>query len=258
MLKRDVIIKFIYDYFGKELLKEAAYKEEFANGVQILGGMEVNKVVLGASLNEDFLEEAIKQGSNFCIFHHGFDHRVYKGRYPLSTQKRLKLIFNHELTIMGFHYILDSHPKIGNNATIIKKLGGKIVDRIYEDYGWIAKFDKARDVQFLAKKCSEIFEHDVFAVYTGPKLVKTIGVVSGAGKPYAQHIAEMEEKGVELFISGETSESVPNRMKESGINYFACGHYATEVFGVQELGKVIKSHFKEKLEVEFIEIPNPV
>ena len=47
-------------------------------------------------------------------------------------------------------------------------------------------------------------------------------------------------------------------MKESEINYFACGHYATEVFGVQELGKVIKSRFKDKLEVEFIDIPNPI
>ena len=63
-------------------------------------------------------------------------------------------------------------------------------------------------------------EHDVFAVYTGPKSIKTIGVVSGAGKPYAAEQAEMEEKGVELYISGETSESIPNKMKEAGINYF--------------------------------------
>ncbi|MFH2061392.1 MAG: Nif3-like dinuclear metal center hexameric protein, partial [Candidatus Beckwithbacteria bacterium] len=83
-------------------------------------------------------------------------------------------------------------------------------------------------------------------------------VVSGGGKPYAEHLAEMEEKGVELFISGESSESIPHKMKESKINYFAGGHYATEVFGVQELGKRIKEHFKEKLKVEFIDIPNEI
>ena len=71
-------------------------------------------------------------------------------------------------------------------------------------------------------------------------------------------IAEMETKGVQLYISGETSEWLIHQMKESEINYFCGGHYATEVFGVQELGKVIKKHFGDKLEVEFIDIPNPI
>jgi putative NIF3 family GTP cyclohydrolase 1 type 2 len=68
----------------------------------------------------------------------------------------------------------------------------------------------------------------------------------------------MEEKGVELFITGESSESIPYKMKESEINYFVCGHYATEVFGVQELGKKIKSQFKDKIKVEFLDIKNPI
>ena len=67
----------------------------------------------------------------------------------------------------------------------------------------------------------------------------------------------MEQKGVELFITGETSESVPYKMKDSGINYFVCGHYATEAFGVQELGKRIEAHFQDKIKVEFIDVPNP-
>ena len=44
--------------------------------------------------------------------------------------------------------------------------------------------------------------------------------------------------------------------KDAGFNYFAAGHYATEVFGVQELGKKLKAHYKDQLEVEFIDIPN--
>jgi len=110
----------------------------------------------------------------------------------------------------------------------------------------------------LRPLCAQLFEHDVFAVLSGPQKATTIGVVSGGGKPNAEHLTEMEHKGVELFITGETSESIPHKMKESQINYFACGHYATEVFGVQELGKTIKAHFKNKLEVEFIDIPNQI
>jgi len=93
---------------------------------------------------------------------------------------------------------------------------------------------------------------------TGPEKVTTIGVASGAAKPEAGEIAEMETKGVELFISGETSEWIVNQMKESNINYFCGGHYATEKFGVQELGKKIKEKFKDQVKVEFIDIPNEI
>lgn len=258
MIKRDLLIEFIIGFFGKELLKIAAAKDELANGVQILGGEFVKKVALGVSLNEDFLSEAIQAGANFCIFHHGLDTKVYKDRYSLASQKRLRLIFNNNLTIAGFHYVLDAHPEIGNNATIIKNLGAQITDTLFDEWGYVAQFSKPQAVKDLAVGCSKLFEHDVFAVYCGPETVKTIGVVSGAGKPYVERLAELEAKRVELFLSGETSESIPNKMKESEINYFACGHYATEVFGVQELGKVIKSHFQDKLEVEFIDIPNPI
>ncbi len=258
MVKRDEIINFIYSYFGKEFLDQCLQNDELANGVQILGSDKVDKVTLGVSLNEDFLKEAVKFGSNFCIFHHGLDFRTFKSRLPLYTQKRLKIIYQNQMTIMGFHYALDAHPKIGNNASIINKLGVKIKQSLWEEWGYVAEFNKPQDVKKLADKCSEIFEHDVLAIYTGPKNVKTIGVVSGGAKPYAAEIAEMEAKGVELFISGETSESTPHKMKESGINYFVCGHYATEQFGVQELGKVIKKEFKNRINVEFLDIPNPV
>ena len=256
MVKRDELIKFIYQTIGRDLLAKAFKIDEVANGIQILGKEQVNKVVLGTSLNEEFLKEAVRRGADFCIFHHGLDPRTIKSRFPIYLQKRLRTIFQNNLTIIGLHYALDAHPLIGNNATIIKKLGAKITDSLYEEWGFVARFPKVQDVRKLRHKCQKLFNHSVLAFFAGPTKVKTIGVVSGAGVPHAQHLSEMEDKGVELFISGETHESVPHKMKESGINYFVCGHYATEVFGVQELGKKIKSRFGNKVKVEFIDIPN--
>ena len=258
MINRDNLIKDINGVIGLDLLEKALQKDELANGVQVLGGENVKKVTLGVSLNEEFLKLAVKSGSNFCIFHHGYDVRTYKSRLPLTSQKRLKLIFKNEITVMGFHYALDAHPTIGNNAMIIKKLGAKIKEPFWDEWGYTATFEKLQDVHDLAHKCEEIFDHDIFVVDGGPHKVKTIGVVSGGAKPYAEHIAEMEAKGVELFITGEANESSPHKMQESGINYFVCGHYATEKFGVQELGKKIKSHFKNNVGVEFIDIENPI
>jgi len=258
MIKRDDLIKEINSIIGKETLEKAEKKDELANGIQFYGNENVEKLTLGVSLNKDFLKEAVRIGSNFCIFHHGFDPKTYKSRYSLASQKRLNIIIKNNLTIAGYHYALDAHPTIGNNVTIAKLLDAKIKESLMEEWGYTAEFSTPQDVKKLAEKCSRIFEHDTLAIYTGPEKVKTIGIISGGGKPYDQHLAEMTDKGVELFISGESSESVPHKMKEMEINYFACGHYATEVFGVQELGKKLKTKFKNKLEIEFIDIHNPL
>ena len=72
MVKRDELIKFVYQTIGEDLLKKALEKDEIANGVQFLGAQTVSKVALGVSCSEDFLLEAVKTQAQFCIFHHNF------------------------------------------------------------------------------------------------------------------------------------------------------------------------------------------
>ncbi|HBU21868.1 TPA: hypothetical protein DEB02_02910, partial [Candidatus Beckwithbacteria bacterium] len=87
MIKRDELTKFIYQTIGEGLMTKALEKDEVANGVQFLGGEEVKKVALGVSLNEDWLKEAAKAGAQYCVFHHGFDTRTWKSRFPTFGQK---------------------------------------------------------------------------------------------------------------------------------------------------------------------------
>jgi putative NIF3 family GTP cyclohydrolase 1 type 2 len=108
----------------------------------------------------------------------------------------------------------------------------------------------------LAQKLSELTSHDIFTVYGGPEMVKRIGVCSGGCKPYDRELWEIIDKQIDAHIAGEIIEASVGQAQGVGYNYYACGHYATEVYGVQELGKRIKAHFKNKLEVEFIDIPN--
>ncbi|MFH2018997.1 MAG: Nif3-like dinuclear metal center hexameric protein, partial [bacterium] len=128
----------------------------------------------------------------------------------------------------------------------------------FETWGWVGEFEKAMDVEDLAKLCAGIFDHDIFAVYGGSKKIKRIGVCLGGAKPVGSEIHEIQEKNIDLHLTGEISEGGPAIARECGYNYFAAGHYATEVFGVQELGKKLKAHYKDKLEIEFIDLPNPL
>lgn len=260
MVKRDVLINFIHDTLGRDLLDKVQTFDRSANGVQVHGKDEVNKVVLGVSANLNFLKEAVASGADFTLTHHGLnlsDKYVYNARLDPAAQARLRFVFQENLTVAGYHATLDIHPELGNNATIIKLIGAKRLDIPYhEGWGWVGEFTESQDVEELAEKCSKLFEHDVFAVYGGPRKVKRIGVCSGGAKPVGETLFEILEKNIDLHIAGEIVEGGDALAMESGFNYFACGHYATEVFGVQELGKAIKSQFKDKLEVEFIDIPS--
>ena len=258
-MKLTQLKNFLDQYFGEELIAKARAKDEhMPNGLQWQGKEEIEKVVLGVSANQEFFEEAVRIEADALIVHHGMAIDVAYNLFSPSLQKRLRVLTENNLSLFGYHYILDSHPVIGNNALIIKKLGAKKTETtIYDGWGWIGTFGQPQDISELVKKCTTLFSHDILLVKGAKKSVKRIGVVSGRGVPFALVKRELTEKGIELYLTGEISEWNPQEFKELGITYLACGHYATEVFGVQELGLVIKKEFP-KLEVEFLDIPNPI
>ncbi|MFC1653682.1 Nif3-like dinuclear metal center hexameric protein [Patescibacteria group bacterium] len=137
MIKRDELINFIHNQaIGGELISSAQKIDNSANGVQIIGSEKVEKVVVGVSINMDLLTEAVKSGSQFCIAHHGLglnDKYVFNSRLNPAIQSQLKFALENNLSIAGYHYVLDNHPVIGNNAVIIDKLGAKKTEENYFD-----------------------------------------------------------------------------------------------------------------------------
>lgn len=258
MITRDKLTEYIEQVIGTDLLIKARQIDPLmANGVQFHGSEKVHKVALGVSLNSEFLRAAVEAEAQYCIFHHGFDSRTVGASYSQGAQARLRLIVQNNLTIAGYHYALDAQADFGNNATIANLLGAKITGTL-DEWGFVAQLSEPMTLDALTAQCSKIFAHDILMTKGATKQVQTLGIVSGAGKPYHANIEEMHHKGVELYISGESSESRLHAMQEEGISYLLAGHYATEVFGVQELGKKLKAHYKDKLDVEFIDIPNPL
>jgi putative NIF3 family GTP cyclohydrolase 1 type 2 len=61
---------------------------------------------------------------------------------------------------------------------------------------------------------------------------------------------------VDAYISGEISERTYYQAKELGLDYFACGHHATERDGIKALGEHLAQHFG--VEHAFIDSDNPI
>lgn len=260
MVLRDELINHIETVIGRDLITKARLKDSYANGVQIHGANEVNKLALGVTMTYDFLKESVASGAEFCLTHHGLDltsHNILASRLHAGTQAELRYIFDHNLTIAGYHYSLDAQSEFGNNATMIHELGAiKSDETFFDEWGYVATFNTPIKAVELAEKIAMITSHDVFSVYGGSEYITRLGVCSGGAKPYDRTLWEIIDKKLDAIVSGEIIEASIGQAKGVGYNYFAAGHYATEVFGVQELGKRLKSYFGDKLEVEFIDIPN--
>ena len=68
-------------------------------------------------------------------------------------------------------------------------------------------------------------------------------------------IDKAQTRGVDAYLSGEISEPTTHFARETGMHYFACGHHATERYGVQALGQWLNERFG--VEHIFIDIDNP-
>lgn len=255
MITLEELNYFFYAYFGEEFVQKAAEKDEFANGLQIAGKREITKIAFGVSLTEEFLKKAVRWGADAVVLHHGFDPKTFRARFPLPAQKRLRLIFKNDISVFGFHYLLDAHPEIGNSALIIKKLGAEIEDRFFNEWGYTGVFKNGQPIEKLVLACQKLFGRDMLVFFAGPKNIKRIGVATGAAKPYPMHLEEMLDRQVDLYISGETSEGKPDLMQEIGVNYFVCGHYATEVFAVKKLQELVDERLRVK--TKFFQASHP-
>lgn len=257
MVHRDELTSFITQTLGIDLLAKAAEIDTMPNGVQIHGADQVNKVALGVSASPECIRLAIDRDAQYLIVHHGLHSEyIVRGRFDLY-QNRLKLIFKHNLSLAGYHYTLDAHPTLGNNAVILDRLGAKRLDETYfETWGWIGEFSKPINLTSLIKTAEKLFGHPVYAHAQGTDLIKRLGVCSGGAVPRpAQWFSALIDANVDLHLTGETKESVDAYLSEINKNYLACGHYATETFGVKALGEVIQDHFGTRLKVEFIDVP---
>jgi len=61
--------------------------------------------------------------------------------------------------------------------------------------------------------------------------------------------------GADAFVTGEISEPQAHYARECGVSYLACGHHASERFGVQAVAAQVAAD--SGLEHVFIDIDNP-
>lgn len=218
------------------------------NGLQVANNGKVTKI--GAAVDAGLVpfQKAIEAKLDFLIVHHGL---FWNPPIPITgvNYEKVKALIEGNLAVYGSHLPLDGHPEIGNNALIAKALGLKQLDWFLEyqgnKIGLIAEACGNREE--LKSKLRGLFPGTFTAIEYGSAAPKKVAISSGSGNSV---VGELLKAGVDTLVTGELRQHHFNMAQELKLNLYACGHYATEVFGVQALAKEVAEKFK--LPYEFI------
>ena len=255
--------------FCDEYLSAAAFKDYAPNGLQVDGGRPIQRIVTGVTACEALIDAAIADKADAILVHHGY---FWKGEpAPITGMKgqRIRKLMQHGISLIGYHLPLDAHPRIGNNAKLAEQLDMSIIGALYptesHPVGNIATCTP-QNAQSLITQIIDALGRlplHISAHYQtsdsnqsdtqNNRLIERVGICTGGAQDMIEQAALM---GCDAFISGEISERTTHIARELGIDYFACGHHATERGGIQALGDIIAQQFG--LPVTFIDIDNPV
>lgn len=251
-----VLLKELADYLSSYL--EIARGGDYApNGLQVEGRAEINKLAIGVSACLELFERARSGGADACLVHHGI---FWRGQSSVLTgvqYRRVRALIESEISLLAYHLPLDAHPEVGNNAVAARELGltelAPFARHEGIDIGVVGHFPQALAAIALVDQVEALLGQKPLAFLSGRDPISTLAIVSGAAEgDFREAIA----LGIDAFLTGESSEWVMNLARESGTHFLAGGHYATERLGVQALGQHLAKRFD--LEVEFIDIPNPI
>ena len=240
-----------------QTLKSSEFKDYAPNGLQIEGKTEVRKILAAVTASQDAIDAAIRENADLLLVHHGY---FWKGEaYPITGMrgKRIKSLIQHDISLLAYHLPLDSHPSLGNNAAIADLLKLERIEALdpseRHPIGNIGYLNQPMPVEEFKKFVSEKLKFDVTHLPADKNMIEKVGFCTGGAQDF---IVKAAEQGCDAYISGEVSERTFYEAKELGIHYFACGHHATERYGVQRLGQAISEQFD--IEYVYFELNNPI
>ncbi|MFI4962348.1 MAG: Nif3-like dinuclear metal center hexameric protein [Legionellales bacterium] len=252
MIEANTLKGYLHNYLQCEL-----YVDYAPNGLQVQGKSEIARICTAVTASDAVISEALSWGADALLVHHGY---FWKGEDPVITgmkRQRLAKLLSNDINLFAYHLPLDCHIQLGNNAclgTLFK------VDSVRMHK--VNRVDNLLWSGMLAKPLSA----EQFGVFLETQLGRKPLHISGHNKPI-HHIAwcsggaqdfivEAHQLGVDAFISGEVSERTYYQAKELGIDYYSCGHHATERYGIQALGNHLSQLYQ--LDHKFLDSANPV
>lgn len=247
-------LKELVDYCDQRT-RRTAFKDAPGafNGLQVANNGRVTRIGAAVDAGVAPFQKAVAAGVDFLLVHHGM---YWDMPRPLAgaAYERVATLIHGNCALYSSHLPLDAHPEIGNNVLLARQLNLEptrpFLVRDGEPTGWIARCGGSRTA--LKQQLAEHYLR-IVSVECGSEHPEAIAFCSGSGN---SALPEMLHEGVDTLVTGELREEWFNFAQENRLNLFLCGHYATEVHGVQALARELSAKFS--LPWEFIPTENPL
>lgn len=236
-----------------QLLDAGRFGDYGPNGLQVEGRDEVVKIVSGVTASLALIEAAIAAEADAILVHHGLFWKGHDGRVTGWLKNRLERLLFSRMSLIAYHLPLDAHAELGNNAQFGARL--KLVAEARfgdQDLGFIgAPVQPLTPAALAALLQFRLGRAPVCVEGDGRPIRRVAWCTGGAQGMFEAAIAA----GADAYITGEISEPQAHYARETGVAFFACGHHASERFGVQAVGAHLAAQFG--LVHEFIDVDNP-
>ncbi|WP_425557043.1 Nif3-like dinuclear metal center hexameric protein [Ferrimonas gelatinilytica] len=251
-MQRDELLRYL-----ETLLQPHRFKDYAPNGLQIEGKERVQTLVTAVTADQFAIDAAVNAGADALLVHHGY---FWKNEAPVITgmkKRRIQALLKHDINLIGYHLPLDCHPTLGNNAQLAALLGIEQSEPLEpgEELHLVHRGVLAEPIRgaALSALLARRLNREPLHIAGHDRPIRTLAWCTGGAQDYIDVAAA---HGVDAFLSGEVSERTYHSAVEQGIDYFACGHHATERGGVKALGEHLAQMFD--LDVTFVDSPNPV
>lgn len=238
MEQLDTVVNFCDDYLNIHNFKD--FKNAY-NGLEFENSGTISKIGSAVDCNLLTIEQAIKEGIDFLIVHHGM---FWGPTAPITNilHQKYKLLCDNNIAVYSSHLPLDCHKDIGNNISVAKALDLKLekyvmLDPEFEFHAPVCSSNFS--IKELSDRINTLFLGTKFIQF-GPKEPGQILICTGS---IGHSIRELSKLGIGTLITGEIQQHMFGFAYENRLNVFVCGHYATETFGVQNLSNILAEKF---------------
>lgn len=229
----------LVDRYDEKLRTEAyADIDASANGLQVdREERDVGHVAVAVDAATATIDEAATAGADVLVTHHGLSwggiERVTGREYD-----RIGRLVDADVALYVSHLPLDGHQTLGNAAGVAEFLG--LTEREPfavmggEPIGQRGHFSTPRSARTIKEDLDELPQGgaETRLLPFGPEDVEDVAIVTGSGVDF---LDDALAAGVDTLVTGEGKQQVYHQARESGVNVFLAGHYATETFGVRAL-----------------------
>ena len=236
-----------------ETLQPSMFQDYAPNGLQVEGKENIHTIVTAVTASLAAIEYAVSKNADMLLVHHGYFWRSEPITITGWKKLRIATLLQHQINMVGYHLPLDAHSTLGNNAQLAQLLGWKLESLAGEQNLLnIGRLNQPCTLAQLADDLTTKLQHKPIIIGDSNKLLHRIAWCTGGAQNFFQVAIEA---GVDVFVTGEISESQYHMAQESGVAFISAGHHATERYGVQALGAALAKRFN--MDIYFFDEKNP-